>query len=413
MLLDREINIDTIVEDRDELARVLQLLKTLKDLTDSAKGASLTVSINGDWGTGKTSILRTIESFYRDYCGFPVVFFEAWKHQDDDNYLFSLLLELRDAITGRQIKGRITKVMKTVGLSLADWYMKEKAKLSIEDIKESFKLVEEGYFLYSSRRKENFKKLKELIRAVIESGGSKIDSVLQEIWKNLDSNEELSPKNLKPKSKKLVIIIDDLDRLVPENAFRMIESIRFYFDVESVVIIMGINDRVLESYVKQRFYIGNDDTSYSDNFLEKIFNYSYSLSSSKINNIHLRCLGDEEKEKVREILSDIDLHLTHRKWTKVINRIVEKEDYAGNLVDSVFSALIYELYPEFEYYSRRYPDIDFLRIMKGNAESHQEKEALKKLLSDTTFLIHPDRTAEKLSKAYIRNVGRYEPEDKT
>ena len=412
MLPDREINIDIVVEDENELGKFLEFLKTLKKLTDSTKGGSLTFSVNGDWGSGKTSVLRVIESFYRDYCKYPVIFFEAWKHQDDDNYLFSLLLELRDAITGRQIKGKITKIMKSVGLSLADWYMKEKTKLSIEDIKESLKLVEKGYFIYSSRRKENFKKIKELIRAVIESGGSKIDSALQEIWERLDSDEEISLENLKPESRKLVIIIDDLDRLIPENAFRMIESIRFYFDVENVMIIMGINDRVLETYVKERFYISNDDTSYSENFLEKIFNYSYSLSSSKINNIHLRCIGNEEKEKVREILSDINLYLTHRKWIKVINRIIERENYAENLVDSVFKALIYELYPEFEYYSRRYPDIDFLRSMKGNAESHQEKEALKKLLSDTTFLIHPDRTAEKLSKAYIRNVGRYEAEDK-
>ena len=59
--------------------------------------------------------------------------------------LFSLLLELRDAITGGQIKGKFMKIIKTAGLTIADRYMKEKIKLGIEDVKESLKLVEKVF----------------------------------------------------------------------------------------------------------------------------------------------------------------------------------------------------------------------------------------------------------------------------
>ena len=80
MLVDKDINISEIMVDEEELRQVLNLLRSIKELSDSCRNGSITVSVNGDWGTGKTSYLRTLESFYRDYCGYPTVFFEAWKH---------------------------------------------------------------------------------------------------------------------------------------------------------------------------------------------------------------------------------------------------------------------------------------------------------------------------------------------
>ena len=83
MLVDRCINVENLLHDSEELNRTLYFLKTIKELADNNLGGSLTLAVNGDWGTGKTSYLKIAESFYKDYLEYPVLFFEAWKYQND------------------------------------------------------------------------------------------------------------------------------------------------------------------------------------------------------------------------------------------------------------------------------------------------------------------------------------------
>ena len=82
MLVDRFIGIEHLQYDGFELNRILFFLKNVKKLTDFNFGGSITVAVNGDWESGKTSYLKIVESFYRDYLGYPVLFFEAWKYQN-------------------------------------------------------------------------------------------------------------------------------------------------------------------------------------------------------------------------------------------------------------------------------------------------------------------------------------------
>lgn len=48
-----------------------------------SEGRGLIAGIFGGWGTGKTSLLRGLESYYKESKGMPVLFFEAWRYQGD------------------------------------------------------------------------------------------------------------------------------------------------------------------------------------------------------------------------------------------------------------------------------------------------------------------------------------------
>ncbi|RLD95134.1 MAG: hypothetical protein DRI93_02970, partial [Aquificota bacterium] len=57
-------------------------------------GGEALVAIKGDWGTGKTSYLHAIKDYFRGYRGYPVVFFEAWKYQDESHPLVPLFTQM-------------------------------------------------------------------------------------------------------------------------------------------------------------------------------------------------------------------------------------------------------------------------------------------------------------------------------
>ena len=97
-----------IDDTKDEIINLINCINGLhlnnkeKENLDNRGKGSLTVSINGSWGSGKTTILRTLEDYYK-YIEAPVVFFEAWKYQKDENIMHSLLLDIHD-IEGLDIK---------------------------------------------------------------------------------------------------------------------------------------------------------------------------------------------------------------------------------------------------------------------------------------------------------------------
>ncbi len=73
-------------------AEICLVLRHLNALLPTPGG--VVTAIKGDWGTGKTSVLHAIGSYYCDLHRFPVVFFEAWKYQDETSPLVPLLQQI-------------------------------------------------------------------------------------------------------------------------------------------------------------------------------------------------------------------------------------------------------------------------------------------------------------------------------
>lgn len=148
---------------------------------------------------------------------------------------------------------------------------------------------------------------------------------------------------------------------------------RFYFDIDDVLIVMGINDEILNNYINEHY--GVKDDKRGERFLEKIFHWNYELSYAELNNLHLRDIkkvvtNKEDIDKIKNILSELD-SLAHRKWIKIINRIersviLEGSNYGDVLEALIFSVIMKELYPRLEIFSRRFPHVlDGLYIGKG------------------------------------------------
>ncbi len=233
---------------------------------------------------------------------------------------------------------------------------------------------------------KGIKELKEDINGVMEVFGSAhIDSYSQYdgIFAELidvvqDVVNEFSPSNRnkewdwfkeKVKEKKgyeediraLFILVDDLDRLLPEKAIKLLEAIRFYFSLPDTIIIMGINDKILCSSLEQYINAGDDFSAHE--FLEKLFHlsielphYDFEPSLHKIHFAHvLKILEEKEMpEKYYGIFQTLD-PLTHRKWIRIANRW---EGFLSAQIDPAYSlcrAIFEECFPRTELFIRNFP----------------------------------------------------------
>lgn len=414
MLVDKPLTPEEILKDENERERVRFLLSTINALVKENQHGSVTISVNGDWGSGKTTYLKVIESYYRDFCQFPVVFYEIWRYRDDKNPLIPLIMEIRDIPDiNPAMKRRLSKILKPIlasGIVLSDIFLNAvTGGKGIKNVEEALQLIEKKQLPFISKYRENLKLLSDTIKEIKDNyTASKERLKYKDKWNNINNKPDQGLP--KPNDKKLfVLIIDDLDRLLPKEAFKIIETLRFYFDIDDVLIIMGINDEILNEYIVGLY--GIRDKKGSERFLEKIFHWNYELSYAELNSLHLRSLRaevikdkEEDIERIKSILLSLD-PLPHRKWIKIINRIengviFEGKDYRNMLKGLIFSALMKELYPELELFSRRLPHVlENLYIYKGEGEDEIIKEALKKIEEDKSYLDFPKRSYDRIKDA--------------
>lgn len=398
MLIDKPLGVNEILEDENERTKIGLILNNINGLLKDNINGSVSIAISGDWGSGKTTYLKVIESYYRYSLKRPVLFFEAWKYQDEDNPLVPLILELqRLPNIKKTLKTKLQEILKPLlvsGISICELI----SGIKLETIEKAFELVEKEQLTLISKYRQSMELLKKTIEEIRNSYRLK-DSVDKDLWQN--TGDTIHP----PGKGCFVLIIDDLDRLIPEKAFKVIEALRFYFDIDNVLIVMGINDRILNDYVR-RYYWAKEakeelDEEKSEKFLEKIFHWNYEITYSDINSLHLRSLkkvlNEQDIEKIRAILSNIDL-LSHRKWIKLMNRIEKdistgKDEYPIERI--VFASAIKELYPKLELFSRRFPEVIDM-LYTGQTGGNVVNKAIEIIKRDTSYLDFPEKNYKSL-----------------
>ena len=206
--------------------------------------------VHGDWGLGKTSFLHQIQWYLTGDCpqqsqaainegpSLPkglyardvrVVWFDAWRYQNDDAPVVALLQEMRSQLSwpqkARRAASRNTEVLMRGAL------------LSIED------LTKKIGFQYSKFRQSNREWEADNLSTALPS------YTLRELLRK--AIDQLLPKK-KGKPGRLAIFIDDLDRCEPESAYRLLEGLKIYLTIENCVFVLGMNQKAIEEAIGSR-----------------------------------------------------------------------------------------------------------------------------------------------------------------
>lgn len=72
--------------------------------------------------------------------------------------------------------------------------------------------------------------------------------------------------------KKLIIIVDELDRCRPDYAMKTLECIKHFFEIEGLFVILPTNKEALNDCIKSLYGIDNTNRNCRENYFQKFFN---------------------------------------------------------------------------------------------------------------------------------------------
>jgi tetratricopeptide (TPR) repeat protein len=279
---------------------------TLADLIVNAQ-TPLTVGVFGAWGSGKTTLMRMIESSLRevekgpDAKSFLFVRFDAWKYYKEDALWRAMLLRVLDVLRPElkdESKSKLRKSVERLEESLyRDVEWKEKGGLTIDWPK----LAKAGT---SGALKLTFAfvpgvatlaKAVEAAQAAIGKGdiSGDVSSVAEAFQRDLISYHQSQLLHIDQfqnkfsklvrthfANKRLVVFVDDLDRCLPEKAIEVLEAIKLFLDVEGCVFVLGIDQEVITRGLEARYKdiaADGQNPTFSTRYIEKLIQLPFHL----------------------------------------------------------------------------------------------------------------------------------------
>lgn len=252
----------------------------------------MSIAIQGDWGTGKTSTLNLLKKNLeadKDTNGIKCVFFNTWQYSQfnmEDSLYVSFVHNLVKQCGGND------EILRTVAAF---------GKLAF------FKAIDWKFGTNASEILDGFEKAKK----------DQMESVskLQEDFAEL----------VKKTGKRLVIFIDDLDRLNPEVAVELLEIIKLFVNVENSIFVLAIDYEVVVKGVRKK-YGENLSEEKCRNFFDKIIQLPFKMPVERYNLTELvrkavqeqTHMTDEGVNIVAEFISDV-MGTNPRTFKRLVN----------------------------------------------------------------------------------------------
>lgn len=250
-MLDGKISYGTVVDKptHDDLFNINKYIDGLTQFILNCD-TPMTVAIQGDWGTGKTSIMQQVSKKLGS--AVTKVDFNTWQYSQfnmGENLSFSLISELLNSLPikkeGEAFR-RAKDVLKVLTKNLATSAIKIVGVDGKEIVDSLANSLSEDERLVSLKEFKN--KFQEVVNQV----------------KNEKSVD------------RIVIFIDDLDRLVPARAVELLEVLKLFLDCEGCVFVLAIDYNVVVRGVRNKY--GDDlDAEKGNAFFEKIIQVPFTV----------------------------------------------------------------------------------------------------------------------------------------
>lgn len=231
------------------------------------KDKNFCLSLNGEWGSGKSFVLSMIEEKLSQKSEYIVIKYDAWENSFYYEPLIAILSCVIDCLESKlsKMKG-YGKVAVEVG--------KNKVKEIVEKLSES-----SGKIGFVAKLIKDLTEIVPNFKNVSLATDTK-DAQL-EIFRSYKSLllevKELLNKLTKKvfvenKQTKLAILVDEIDRCLPDEQLKILERLHHLFGVNNCAVIVALNkEQVTNTYAK---ICGGDGKEY----LRKFFDYNFELS---------------------------------------------------------------------------------------------------------------------------------------
>lgn len=214
----------------------------------------MTIAIQGDWGTGKTSIMNMIKDGIKDKCLYS--WFNTWEYSQfnmSDELVISLLKSMVDSLNIKEENNNLNKSLKILANSLKSGTLMAIEMAAGDRVADTAEKVIDGFT--NKDQADYFNSIK----------------VLKEQFQNHINNAlEMSGKD------RVVMFVDDLDRLNPEKAIELLEVLKNFLDCNNCVFILAIDYKVVYKGVKLKYNNVLDENK-GKAFFEKIIQLPFKV----------------------------------------------------------------------------------------------------------------------------------------
>jgi hypothetical protein len=262
-------------------------------LSGAALGTTgpFTVGIFGEWGTGKTSLMRMIQRKLSDEPDVVTVWFNAWRFEQEEHPIIVPLLAT--IIRELQHKKGILRKLGDTGKSLVT----------------ALRAIAYGFSAKSKVRIPGFAEIEASLVAkdMIQRSDKLTADPLLDKSLYYQAFERLSNLDISNKVK-IVVIVDDLDRCFPDVAIKLLESIKLVLSQPGFVFILGVSRSVIEGYLSHRYKKEYGLDSFQGHmYLDKIVQLPFYIPPHRdrmeeFSTTLLQRIEPDARESLREIL---------------------------------------------------------------------------------------------------------------
>ena len=263
----------------------------------------LTVGINGDWGSGKSSLMRmAARRLNEEDTNYLVIEFSPWVHEDRQDVKSSLIATILDELdcvtpeSGRDHLKRLWGVLTTLARrSSVPTARLAAAGASLAGVPPELALP-----------------TAEAVGGAVAASGDVAESPHEPI-----ASEVLAPREFRILFSKLiatlqqctvVILVDDLDRCLPDTVVDTLEAIRLFLSVPNTAYVIAAHRQMVEAAIDRRYPVSDrDEGSIGRDYLEKMLQVT----------INIPPLSEPEAETYLNLLL-CDLHLDTEDFGRVV-----------------------------------------------------------------------------------------------
>lgn len=344
----------------------------LKSVITNEKNLPITVGLYGDWGLGKSSILKILEKQLEEDGDAVVVYFDGWTFEDFDDAKMALIQGIVDALeknqkfipkaetTLQKFKDQFSKLKNSINwMRLLKFSVKGIVPVATAAVTGGVSMIiptllsaikenrDDLSNILSEENAENF-----LRETLCSEDKEKKYTAVREFRKDFEKLIEDS------KQGKIVVLIDDLDRCLPRHIIDNLEAIKLFLNVPGTAFVIAADKYIVSNAIKSEYKeiiqaASEDRPNLGDSYMEKFIQLPYTIPTLSPKEVEtyvtlLFCQSILNKESFDKVRNDFTEFVSINKfdrygWTNI--QTILKDNLPENMGEtlgffSLFSRII-------------------------------------------------------------------------
>lgn len=263
------------------------LIDTVQILVSDASLRPVTIGIDGTWGSGKSSLMKMVAAAVDERAddagsqdeALVAVHFSPWMYEDYDDIKYALIDKILDAVathsTDADASGKVSRARRLA-----------KKLMSFRGATSKIAGIGAGSVAALAGTPEASLAAAAVAQAVT-------DDALGRLSEQPDIDEESDVANVAglrdllagllsglPSNRQLVMLVDDVDRCLPDTVVRTFEVMRLFSDIPEVTFVLAADRGIVEDAITARYRtIGFTDEGreIGHDYLEKMWNVTVKI----------------------------------------------------------------------------------------------------------------------------------------